>query len=87
MAIAPDFEILSAARKDRRILISRDNDYGHLIFVGGEGPGVIRLAITPSTIEATHRVLGKLLDEILESELLACVVVVEADRYRVRRSK
>ena len=87
MATAPDTEILLKARQDQRILVSRDNDYGHLVFVGAQGPGVIRLAITPSTVVSTHRVLAKLMDEMTEDELLVSFAVVETDRYRVRRPR
>ena len=38
---AADEELLHLARKLGRILVTRDRDYGNLVFVKGSGAGVI----------------------------------------------
>jgi predicted nuclease of predicted toxin-antitoxin system len=85
MATASDEALLERAGAERRIMVTRDADYGHLVFVRSMGPGVIRLAITPDTIQAVHRVLAKALAEVREPELFQSFLVIEADRYRLRK--
>ena len=45
---APDTEVLSTAQSQGRILITRDRDYGNLVFVQSLGAGVIYLRILPN---------------------------------------
>ena len=85
LAEAEDTEVLRRAREEGRVFLTRDRDFGELVFLKGEGPGVIYLRILPSTMSAVHSELARVLREHEEEELLQSSVVVESGRYRVRR--
>ncbi|MGC8785808.1 MAG: DUF5615 family PIN-like protein [Anaerolineae bacterium] len=82
---ASDLELLQSAREQQRVLVTRDRDFGNLVFVQGLGTGVIYLRILPSTQEAVHRELAKVLEEHPEPDLRRAFVVVEPGRHRFRR--
>ncbi len=46
---ADDMDLLRVAQQQGRILVTRDRDFGGLVFVQGAGKGVIYLRILPST--------------------------------------
>jgi predicted nuclease of predicted toxin-antitoxin system len=83
---ASDEEILKTAQEQNRILITRDRDYGNLVFVRGVGTGVIYLRILPVTVNATHSELERVLQTYSEEELAGAFVVVEPDGHRFRQS-
>jgi predicted nuclease of predicted toxin-antitoxin system len=85
MSQAPDEEVLKTAQSQNRILITRDRDYGNLIFVKGLGIGVIYLRMQPNTLAAVHCELLRVLEIYAESDLIGAFVVVEADKHRFRR--
>jgi predicted nuclease of predicted toxin-antitoxin system len=80
-----DEEILRSATERRAVLITRDRDYGHLVFVKGLGSGVIYLRMLPSTIEAVHRELKIILERYSTEELEKSFVVIEPAGHRYRR--
>jgi predicted nuclease of predicted toxin-antitoxin system len=82
---AEDVELLGVAQSQGRILITRDRDYGSLVFVQGEGGGVIYLRILPTNQSAVHDELDRVLALHSEEELLSSFIVVEAGRHRVRK--
>lgn len=82
---ATDSDLLARASQERRLLLSRDKDFGGLVFVERLGKGVIYLRITPSTLEATHEELRRVLQIHTEPELVEAFVVVEPGRHRFRR--
>jgi len=85
MARARDENLLSAARKADRILITRDKDFGELLFLKEEmGAGVIFLRGAPKTFGEVHRELKRLLMEHGEDELKHSFCVVETGRHRIR---
>jgi predicted nuclease of predicted toxin-antitoxin system len=51
---ADDLAMLRRAQYEGRILVTRDRDFGALVFTRDVGAGVIYLRIKPSTIEAVH---------------------------------
>jgi predicted nuclease of predicted toxin-antitoxin system len=83
---ASDEEILNTAQMQGRILVTRDRDYGNLVFVRAIGTGVIYLRILPANINAVHSELERILQTYSEAELSGAFVVVEADRHRFRKS-
>jgi predicted nuclease of predicted toxin-antitoxin system len=85
MSQAEDAELLNLAQEQQRILVTRDRDFGGLVFVGHAGTGVIYLRMLPSTQSAVHAELGRVLTEHSEDELLHAFVVVEPGRYRFRK--
>ena len=81
---APDTEVLSTAQSQGRILITRDRDYGNLVFVQSLGAGVIYLRIQPSTATAVHQELLRVVEKYSAEELSRAFVVVEANGHRYR---
>jgi predicted nuclease of predicted toxin-antitoxin system len=82
---AGDEELLREAMRSGRILVTRDRDYGNLVFVRGMRGGVIYLRVLPRTQEAVHRELERVLERYGEEELKGAFVVVEAGWHRIRR--
>ena len=85
MACAKDEDLLRKAREMNRIFITRDKDFGALVFLKNTDSGVILIRITPSTIEEVHTELNCLLKEHTEEELHHLFSVVEPNRYRLRQ--
>lgn len=85
LAQAKDFELLRVAHEQGRIFVTRDRDFGGLVFVEGRGPGVIYLRILHSTQNAVHTELERVLTLYSERELQASFVVIETGRHRIRR--
>ena len=85
LAKAEDAELLRVAHEQARIFVTRDRDFGALVFVRGSGPGVIYLRILPSTQNAVHAELERVLTLYSEQELQASFVVIEPGRHRIRK--
>lgn len=81
---AKDAEILKTAQAQARILITRDRDYGNLVFVQSLGSGVVYLRILPSNTNAVHQELLRVIQKYSEEELSNAFVVVEANGHRFR---
>ena len=86
MSRSSDANLLKNAHEEGRIFITRDRDFGNLVFVQAAGGGVLYLRALPSTLEAVHLELGRVLSLYNEEELQGAFVVVEPDRHRVRRA-
>jgi predicted nuclease of predicted toxin-antitoxin system len=82
---AADEELLAVAREQTRILVTRDRDYGNLVFVKGIRVGVLYLRMLPSTEGAVHSELERVLAAYPEQELRQLFVVVEPGGHRIRR--
>lgn len=82
---ASDSDLLKAARDQGRVLVTRDRDFGGLVFVGNLGAGVIYLRMLPTNQNAVHLELDRVLGEHSEAELMGAFVVVEPGRHRFRR--
>lgn len=82
---ARDQEILRSAQEQNRVLVTRDKDFGHLVFVQNLGAGVIYLRIVPSTLDAVHTELERVLKLHAEEELAQAFTVVESGGHRIRR--
>ncbi|MEL7071716.1 MAG: DUF5615 family PIN-like protein [Cyanobacteria bacterium J06581_3] len=82
---APDTQVLSTAQLQGRILITRDRDYGNLVFVQSLGAGVLYLRILPSTANAVHKELIRVIEKYSSEELSNAFVVVEANGHRFRK--
>lgn len=85
LAQAEDSHLLRIAQKERRLFVTRDRDFGGLVYVEGLGTGVIYLRMLPSTLQAIHSELGRILSSYSEQELSTAFVVVEPGRHRFRR--
>src|SRR5260221_7148744 len=85
LAQAQDAELLRVAHDQGRIFVTRDRDFGGLVFVQGSGAGVIYLRLAPATRDAVHAELERVLTLYSEPELQTSFVVVEPGRHRIRR--
>jgi predicted nuclease of predicted toxin-antitoxin system len=85
MAQASDEENLNKALDLNRIFVTRDRDYGNLVFVKGIRSGVLYLRILPSDINFVHAELERVLDLYDENDLKSAFVVIEAGRHRFRK--
>jgi predicted nuclease of predicted toxin-antitoxin system len=85
MQRARDEDLLAKARETNRLFVTRDKDFGALVFLKEElSAGVILLRGIPATIEEVHRELHRLFQEHTEEELRHHFCVVESHRYRMR---
>ena|SRR2546428_5975621 len=84
-AQATDVVLLHLAQDQERLFVTRDRDFGGLVFVENAGKGVIYLRILPSTVDACHSELEKVLSSYSEEELRNAFVVIEPGRHRFRR--
>ena len=82
---ASDLELLDIAQEQERIFITRDRDFGSLVFVQEIRVGVIYLRLQPTTLTAVHQELENILASYSEDQLHTAFVVVEPGRYRFRR--
>lgn len=82
---AQDSDLLKIAGEQKRIFVTRDKDYGNLVFVNHVGRGVIYLKILPSSMNEVHTELKKVLDSYKEDELAKSFVVIEKNRHRIRK--
>lgn len=82
---ADDSDLLEVAQNQGRIFVTRDSDFGNLVFVNKLGAGVLYLRILPSTAKAVHAELQLVLERYSETDLRQAFVVVEPGRHRFRR--
>ncbi len=82
---ATDSDLLRMAHEQERLLVTRDRDFGGLVFIRDLGTGVIYLRMPPSVETAVHQELARVLCEHSEVELRRAFVVVEPGRHRFRR--
>ncbi|WP_022853361.1 DUF5615 family PIN-like protein [Thermodesulfatator atlanticus] len=80
---AADEELILYVRKLNRILITRDKDFGHLVFVKDMKAGVILLKLNPGNLERVHHILNKVL-KTQKERLNSAFVVVSSSGYRIR---
>lgn len=85
LAQASDTDLLKKSEELSRIFVTRDRDFGGLVFVSGLGAGVIYLRMLPSTQEAVHHELGRVLKIYSAEKLKAAFMVVEPGRHRFRK--
>lgn len=85
MSQASDEENLKKALELERIFVTRDRDYGNLVFVKKIKCGVLYLRVLPSTINAVHTELERVFDLYEESNLKSAFIVIEAGGHRFRK--
>jgi len=85
LAEADDAIIRIEAQKQGSIFVTRDRDFGALVFVERAGPGVIYLRVSPATERAIEAELGRVLLLYPEQELGSAFVVIEPGRHRIRK--
>jgi len=85
LAQAHDAELLRVAQEQGQIFVTRDRDFGGLVFAQGSGTGVIYLRMLPATQNAVHTEMERVLTLYSEQELRVSFVVIEPGRHRMRR--
>jgi len=86
MQRAADKVLLRKARELKRLFLTRDKDFGALVFLQEElSAGVIFLRVPPTMVGEVHQQLRRLLQGHSEEELRGFFCAVESDRYRIRR--
>lgn len=85
LSTARDEDLLRTAQEQARVLVTRDRDFGALVFSRGLGAGVIYLRMLPSTQALVHLELRRVLSRYAEENLKTAFVVVEPDGHRFRR--
>ena len=79
----PDSEVLALARRDERILVTEDRDFGELVFrLGQAHSGIVYLRVPPMEL---HQKTARI-DEVLRRypDGIADFLVVTASRIRPR---
>ncbi|MFT3745622.1 MAG: DUF5615 family PIN-like protein [Pyrinomonadaceae bacterium] len=84
MSTASDAENLRKSIELGRIFVTRDRDYGNLVFVNKIKASILYLRVLPSTISQVHAELKRALNLYSEEELAGAFIVIEADRHRFR---
>ncbi len=85
LATADDEVLLHVAQERERIFITRDSDFGGLVFVRKLGAGVIYLRILPSTQRAVHQELANILQKYTADQLSRAFIAVTPGGHRFRR--
>jgi predicted nuclease of predicted toxin-antitoxin system len=85
MSSASDQENLNKAKELGRVFVTRDRDFGHLVFVKGLQVGVIYLRILARDSPQVHVELARVLTDYSEADLKNSFVVVEAKGHRIRK--
>jgi len=86
MSRAEDADLHRIARAEERVFLTRDRDYGGLVFTQSMGTGVLYLWMLASTLVSVPAELERVLSLYKEAELLDSFVVVEPGRHRVRKA-
>ena len=83
---APDILLLRKAKEMERVFVTRDKDFGTLVFFEEEASGgIIFLRGKPKEIELIHSELALVLENHTEAELNKYFCVVESARHRLRK--
>ena len=85
LAQADDETLLRLAQEQGRIFVTRDRDFGNLVFVKVIETGVLYLRMTPATQTKVLDELERVLNNYSEQELLKSFVVIKADGHRMRK--
>jgi len=82
---SPDEFVMDLAKKEERILLTEDKDFGHLVFSKGLPPtGVILIRFLPKERNKIGRVIVNLIKKE-QDKLKDSFVVVQGDNIRIRR--
>lgn len=82
---AQDVTLLNLAHQNSRIFVTRDRDFGRLVFLEQLGAGVLYLRILYPELDKGHQELARVLDKYAVQELAKAFVVIEVGRHRFRK--
>ncbi len=80
-----DRTLLKIAQEQHRIFVTRDRDFGNLVFNRGMVSGVIYLQVLPSNLRSSHFELERMLSAYKEDEIGEAFIVIGPGRHRFRR--
>ncbi|MFV2069303.1 MAG: DUF5615 family PIN-like protein [Pirellulales bacterium] len=80
-----DTTLLRTAKVQQRILITRDRDFGNLVFVDQLTTGVVYLRMLSSNLAAVHAELERVLERYEEVVLSNFFIVIQPGHHRLRR--
>lgn len=87
LSTASDEQLLSFAKKNKYILITRDKDFGVLVFLKlKKHHGVIFLRIHPHLVKIVHKELALIFTKYSAENFENSFVVVEPGRHRIRKT-
>ena len=82
----PDFDVLKRAIKERRILITEDIDFGNIVLYPPKlHHGIILLRFRHRLETDIHSALLKMLNELKPKDFKKTLIIVDADKYRIRK--
>jgi predicted nuclease of predicted toxin-antitoxin system len=82
---ADDTEVFEISRKDGRIILTEDKDFGELaIRFGHKAKGIIQLRIEPEKIELRKKMILKLFRDFPE-KLEGHLITIDDEKFRFRR--
>lgn len=85
MHMASDLEIIVKARKENRVVLTLDLDFGDIMAVSGEKhPSVIIFRLENETPQNINKRLSQALEESMTALNEGAIVIVEDARHRVR---
>ena len=79
-----DIDLLLEARRQNRIMMTRDRDFGNLAFARNFKTGIVYLRIDPSLVASVHQELLRVISLYDEQRLLKSFTVVEPGMHRIR---
>ena len=87
MGGASDEEIYKFAADKKFILVTFDHEFSYRFISDRRLPGLVLLRVHPQTLEILHPVLEDFFKKIKLSEIENSIVVVERDRFRIKKIK
>ncbi len=85
MQRSPDSEILALSRREERVLLTFDLDFGDLLALGAlENPSVLIFRMANETASAVNARIETVLGERAAELESGTLILVEETRYRVR---
>lgn len=82
---ADDEKLLKVGQQQKRLFVTRDRDFGRLVYLKRLCAGVLYLRTLSSTQDAVHNELGSVLKTYDEIELVQAFVVIPPGGHRIRR--
>lgn len=81
-----DEKVLGLAKKENRLLVTFDQDFGNIFkFPLGTYPGIIIIKVKPQTIENTNSLLQKFLKKTSPKIISKALVVIDKKKTRIRK--
>ena len=80
-----DAFLLSLAQQQGRVFVTRDSDFGSLVFVQSLGAGVIYLRMLPINQNEVHAELKRVLELYGDDALKNAFIIIEPNRHRFRQ--